>query len=106
MKAVGMRQIDEASWTADDEARGQVAILIGKEGLLAGLWRSGGVRWDPFDVHLTQNGTIYVLSGSGQLKVDDRPPVHLSPGVTTTIPAGSVTCWTVDEDFTEVWIYH
>lgn len=101
-----MPEINEAAWTADHETPGQVAMLIETEGLLAGLWRTGGVRWDPFDVHLESNETIYVLSGSGQLQVNEDPPVQLSPGFTTTLPAGSMTRWTVDEDFSEIWIYH
>ena len=101
-----MRLIDETAWNADDETPGQVAMLIETPGLQAGLWRTGGVTWDPFDVNVEQNETIYVLSGSGQLQVNDQPAIQLSPGITLTIPAGSATRWTVDQDFSEVWIYH
>jgi uncharacterized cupin superfamily protein len=98
--------IDETAWSADDETPGQVAMLVQSSDLQAGLWRTGGATWDPFSVHLERSETIYVLTGTGQLQVNDSPPVQLLPGVTTTIPAGSDTLWTVDENFTEVWIYH
>ena len=101
-----MRQIDESAWNADDETPGQVAMFVQTDRVLAGLWRTGGRQWDPFEVNLEYNETIYVLSGSGQLQVNDEAPMHMVPGFTTTIPAGSVTRWAVDKDFTEVWIYH
>lgn len=101
-----MQMIDESAWSSDDETPGQVAMLFESPELLIGLWRTGGIAWPPFDVHLERNETIYVVSGTGQLQVDDSPPVDLSPGVTTTIPAGSATRWNVDVDFTEFWIYH
>src|SRR4051794_20468613 len=98
--------IDETSWSADDETPGQVAMLVDSPELQAGLWRTGGVAWDPFAVHLERSETIYVLTGTGHLQVNDSQPIQLLPGMTTTILAGSDTLWTVDEDFTEVWIYH
>jgi uncharacterized cupin superfamily protein len=98
--------IDESAWSADDETPGQVAMLFESPELQIGLWRTGGVALDPFEVYLEWNETIYVTSGTGQLQVDDPPPVELSPGVTTTIAAGSSTRWNVDMDFSEFWIYH
>jgi uncharacterized cupin superfamily protein len=99
-----IRQIDESAWIPDDETPGQVAILTENKGLLAGLWRSGGVRWDPFDVRLGYDETLYVLTGSAQLQVNDEPPMQLSPGAVVTIRAGSVTRWSVEADFVELWI--
>jgi uncharacterized cupin superfamily protein len=101
-----MSQIDESAWVPDDETPGQVALILEQEGLFAGLWRSGGADLDPFDVPLKFHETIYVLAGSGQLRVDDGPPIDLAPGVTLTIPKGSVTHWSVAPDFVELWIYH
>jgi uncharacterized cupin superfamily protein len=101
-----MPQIDEGSWSSDNETPGEIAMLLERETILAGLWRTGGVRWDPFEVPLDHDETIYVLSGTGDLQVNDGPPLHMTPGFTTTIPAGSLTRWTVDEEFSEVWIYH
>jgi uncharacterized cupin superfamily protein len=101
-----MPRIDESAWIPDSETPGQIAMLIEKEGLLAGLWRSGGVRWDPFDVHLEYDETLYVLAGSAQLQVNDEPPMQLSPGDVVTIPNGAATRWSVEVDFVELWIYY
>jgi uncharacterized cupin superfamily protein len=106
LEEVAMPQIEESAWGSDDETPGQVAMLVQSEEVLAGLWRSGGVRWDPFEVKLEFNETIYVLAGSGELQVNEEPPLHLSTGDTLTIPKGSLTRWSVGADFVELWIYH
>jgi uncharacterized cupin superfamily protein len=81
-------------------------MLIDDEALLAGLWRTGNGPLGPFDVLLQSTETIYVLSGTGSLRIDGGAPVSLLPGATVTIASGSLTTWVVDADFREVWIYH
>jgi len=54
--------------------------------------------------YVIQTGRI-VLEGSGQIEVDDGPPLRLEPGVMVSLRKGSKTRWLVDEAFKELWVY-
>ena len=59
----------------------------------------------PFEVDLDHTEIILVLSGTGQLEVDDAAPLELTPGRAARIDAGAQTRWMVDQEFTELWLY-
>jgi uncharacterized cupin superfamily protein len=57
------------------------------------------------EVDLAHTEIILVLSGTGRLEVDDKTPVELTPGQAARIDVGAHTRWTVDQEFTEIWLY-
>lgn len=101
-----MPQVDESAWIPDTETPGQIAMLVEDKNLMAGLWRSGGVAWEPFDVPMDYDETLYVLSGSARLQLDDGPVMDLTPGDVIFVPKGAVAHWEPSIDFTELWMYY
>jgi uncharacterized cupin superfamily protein len=97
--------VDEQVWEHDEETGGQVAMLVDSPTVQAGLWRPGRSGLGPIDVDLDHTEIILVLSGTGQLEVDDSAPLELTPGRAVRIHAGARTRWLVDEQFTELWLY-
>jgi uncharacterized cupin superfamily protein len=97
--------VDEQAWNDDDETPGQVAMLLDTPTVQAGLWRPGPDGLGPFDVDLEHTEVILVLSGTGRLEVDGAVPVDLAPGRAARIEVGAHTSWTVDAEFTELWLY-
>jgi uncharacterized cupin superfamily protein len=97
--------VDEQVWQDDDETPGQVALLLDTPAVQAGLWRPGSRGLGPFVVDLLHTEVILVLSGSGQLEVDDAAPIELTAGRAARIDVGARTRWTVDQQFTELWLY-
>jgi len=97
--------VDEQVWQDDDETPGQVAMLVDSPTVQAGLWKPGPSGLGPFEVDLEHTETILVLSGTGRLEVDDGAPVVLTPGRAARIDVGAHTRWTVDQEFTELWLY-
>lgn len=97
--------VDEQAWEDDDETPGQVTILVDSPTVQAGLWRPGPNAPGPFEVDLRHTEIILVLSGTGQLEVDGGAPLELTPGRAARIDVGSHTRWTVDQEFTEFWLY-
>ena len=66
---------------------------------------AGPTGLGPFEVDLEHTEIILVLSGTGRLEVDDRAPVKVTPGRAARIDVGAHTRWTVDQEFTEIWLY-
>jgi uncharacterized cupin superfamily protein len=97
--------VDEQVWEHDEETGGQVAMLVDSPNVQAGLWRPGRSGLGPIEVDLDHTEIILVLSGTGQLEVDDAAPLELSPGRAVRIGAGARTRWMVDQEFTELWLY-
>jgi uncharacterized cupin superfamily protein len=97
--------VDEQVWEDDDETPGQVAMLVDSPTVQAGLWRPGPTGRGPFEVDLEHTEIVLVLSGTGQLEVDGGARVELTPGRAARIDVGTHTRWTVDQDFTELWLY-
>jgi len=97
--------VDEQVWEADDETPGLVAMLVDSPAVQAGLWKPGPSGLGPFEVDLEHTEIILVLSGTGQLEVDDGAPVTLTPGRAARIEVGAHTRWAVDDEFTELWLY-
>ena len=97
--------VDEQSWEDDEETGGQVAMLVDSPTVQAGLWRPGRSGLGPIDVDLDHTEIILVLSGTGQLEVDDAAPLKLTTGRAVRIDAGARTRWMVDREFTELWLY-
>jgi uncharacterized cupin superfamily protein len=97
--------VDEQVWGDDDETPGQVAMLVDSPTVQAGLWKPGPSGLGPFEVDLEHTEIILVLSGTGQLEVDGGGPLELTPGRAARIDAGAHTRWTVDQEFTELWLY-
>ncbi len=98
-------RIDEQAWERDDETPGEVAILVDSPTVQAGLWRPGPSGLGPFEVTLEHTEVLVVLSGTGQLEVDGGAPIELTPRAAARIAVGAHTRWTVDSDFTELWLY-
>jgi uncharacterized cupin superfamily protein len=98
-------QVDEQAWEDDDETPGQVAVLVNSPTVQAGLWRPGPRGLGPFEVDLEHTEILLVLSGTGQLVVDGESQVELTPGLAARIDVGANTQWTVDREFTELWLY-
>lgn len=103
--AVTTWMLDEQVWEHDEETGGQVAMLVDSPAVQAGLWRPGRSGLGPIDVDLHHTEIILVLSGHGQLQVDDGEPLELTTGRAARIDAGARTRWVVDEEFTELWLY-
>ncbi|MGZ4531771.1 MAG: hypothetical protein ACXVXP_05410 [Mycobacteriaceae bacterium] len=97
--------VDEKAWEYDEETGGQVAMLLDSPTLQAGLWRPGRSGLGPIKVDLEHTEIILVLSGTGQLEVDDAAPLELTPGRAVRIGAGARTRWMVDQEFSELWFY-
>ena len=97
--------VDEQVWEHDEETGGQVAMLVDSPTVQAGLWRPGRSGLGPIEVDLDHTEIILVLSGSGQLEVDDGEPLKLTTGRAVRIVAGARTRWVVDQEFTELWLY-
>ena len=97
--------VDDQAWEEDDETPGQVAVLVDSPTVQAGLWKPGPSGLGPFEVDLEHTEIILVLSGTGQLEVDDGAAVKLTPGQAARIDVGAHTRWTVDQEFTELWLY-
>jgi uncharacterized cupin superfamily protein len=97
--------VDESAWEHDEETGGQVAMLVDSPTVQAGLWRPGRSGLGPIDVDLDHTEIILVLSGTGQLEVDDAAPLKLTTGRAVRIDAGARTRWMVDREFTELWLY-
>jgi uncharacterized cupin superfamily protein len=97
--------VDEQAWEDDEETGGQVAMLVDTPTVQAGLWRPGRSGLGPIDVDLVHTEIILVLSGAGQLQVDDAAPLNLITGTAARIGAGARTRWMVDREFTELWVY-
>ena len=98
-------QIDDQAWIHDDETGGEVAMLVDGPGIQAGIWRPGRSGPGPVEVVLDHTEVVLVLSGTGQLQVDDDSPLELTPGTVVRITAGARTRWTVDDAFRELWLY-
>jgi uncharacterized cupin superfamily protein len=97
--------VDEQVWEHDEETGGEVAMLLDTETVQAGLWRPGRSGLGPIEVDLDHTEVILVLSGSGQVEVDDAAPLKLTTGRAVRIGAGARTRWVVDREFTELWLY-
>jgi uncharacterized cupin superfamily protein len=97
--------VDEQVWEHDEETGGQVAMLVDSPAVQAGLWRPGRSGLGPIEVDLDRTEIILVLSGNGQLEVDDGEPLRLTTGRAVRIGAGARTRWVVDQDFSELWFY-
>ena len=97
--------LDEKVWEDDDETPGQVAMLVDGPTVQAGLWRPGPNGLGPFEVDLEHTETLLVLSGTGQLEVEGRAQIELAPGRAVRIEVGAHTRWSVDQEFTELWLY-
>jgi uncharacterized cupin superfamily protein len=97
--------VDEQVWEHDEETGGQVAMLVDSPTVQAGLWRPGRSGLGPIEVDLGHTEIILVLSGTGQLEVDDAAPLKLITGRAVRIGAGARTRWMVDQEFTELWLY-
>ena len=97
--------VDEHAWEYDEETGGQVAMLVDSPVVQAGLWKPGRSGLGPIDVELHHTEIILVLSGTGQLEVDDGAPLKLGTGRAVRIGAGARTRWMVDQEFTELWLY-
>ena len=97
--------VDEQVWEHDEETGGQVAMLVDSPTVQAGLWRPGRSGLGPIEVDLDHTEVILVLSGTGQLEVDDAAPLNLITGTAVRIGAGRRTRWMVDPEFTELWLY-
>jgi uncharacterized cupin superfamily protein len=97
--------VDAQAWEHDEETGGQVAMLVDTATVQAGLWKPGRSGLGPIDVDLEHTEVILVLSGTGQLEVDDAAPLTLTTGRAVRIGAGARTRWVVDEEFSELWLY-
>ena len=80
-------------------------MLVESPTVQAGLWKPGRSGLGPIEVDLDHTEIILVLSGTGQLEVDDAAPLELSPGRAVRIDTGARTRWMVDREFTELWLY-
>jgi uncharacterized cupin superfamily protein len=97
--------VDEQAWEHDEETGGQVAMLVDAPTVQAGLWKPGRSGLGPIDVDLDHTEIILVLSGTGQLEVDNAAPLKLTTGRAVRIGAGARTRWVVDQEFSELWLY-
>ena len=97
--------VDEQAWEYDEETGGQVAMLVESPTVQAGLWKPGRSGLGPIEVELDHTEIILVLSGTGQLEVDDGAPLTLTTGRAVRIGAGARTRWVVDQEFVELWLY-
>jgi uncharacterized cupin superfamily protein len=98
-------RVDVDQWEVDDETGGFVHFLRADGDVEAGLWKPGPLAGTSIDLTLTAHETFLVLEGSGQIEVDDGPPLRLEPGVMVSLRKGSKTRWLVDEAFKELWVY-
>ncbi|MEP6760923.1 MAG: cupin domain-containing protein [Sporichthyaceae bacterium] len=97
--------VDDQAWEYDEETGGQVAMLVESPTVQAGLWKPGRSGLGPIEVDLDHTEIILVLSGTGQLEVDDAAPLKLTAGRAVRIDAGARTRWVVDQEFSELWLY-
>ena len=96
---------DADDWQVDEETGGLVHFLRADGDVEAGLWKPGPLAGTAIDLTLAAHETFLVLEGSGQIEVDDGPPLRLEPGVMVSLRKGSKTRWLVDEAFKELWVY-
>lgn len=96
--------VDEG-WEADEETGGLVHMVRASSAVQVGLWKPNGVAGTEIEYELSADETLVVLSGSGELRVDEAEPIELRPGVVIALSRGSKLSWLVDADFREVWIY-
>jgi uncharacterized cupin superfamily protein len=96
---------DAGDWQVDEETGGLVHFLRADGDVEAGLWKPGPLAGTAIDLTLAAHETFLVLEGSGQIEVDDGPPLRLEPGVMVSLRKGSKTRWLVDEAFKELWVY-
>ena len=71
-------------------------MLVTSPIVQAGLWRPGRSGLGPIEVDLDHTEIILVLSGTGQLEVDDAAPLLSTSGRAVRIDAGARTRWMVD----------
>lgn len=101
-----MTHVDvDDEWEPDDETGGLVRMVRSAESVEVGLWKPNGAAGARIEYELDAEETLVVLSGTGELRVDDGEPIELRPGVVVSLARGSRLSWLVDADFRELWIY-
>jgi uncharacterized cupin superfamily protein len=101
---VTMAEVDEG-WEHDEETGGLVRMLRADEHTQIGLWKPGPVAGTAIVFEPPVSETFVVLSGTGQLEIENGGVLELRPGVIVSLPRGLRTRWVVDEDFEELWVY-
>ena len=95
----------EHGWEPDDETGGLVSVMRSSEHVTVGLWKPNGVANTRIEYELSADETLVVLSGSGEVRVDDGEPIALRPGVVVSLDRGCRLSWLVDDEFRELWVY-
>jgi uncharacterized cupin superfamily protein len=94
----------EDGWEQDEETGGLVR-MVREEPVMIGLWKPNGAAGCKIEYILDADETLVVLSGSGEVRVDQGEPIALRPGVVVSLPRGCHLSWLVDEEFRELWTY-
>ena len=79
-------------WQPDSDPPGEVHFFCDADGIQAGLWRPlEGVTPDPVSWVLPAREVVLVLQGEGQIEVEGRSTIELSPG-----DDGVAASWSAD----------
>lgn len=93
-------------WEPDEETGGLVRMVREDSSVMVGLWKPNGAAGRKIEYVLDGDETFVVLSGSGEVRVDQGDPIPLRPGVVVSLSRGCHLSWLVGEEFRELWIYH
>lgn len=78
----------------------------GNEALSAGIWKVTPEQApEPFDLPITEDETIYIVSGHLRIEVSGGETHDLTAGSMASLSRGAQTRWTVLEPTVEFFVY-
>jgi len=97
----------EERFEPDPEVGGSVHVLREDDAVQAGIWSAAVPDDEPSGeaFEFPHHETIYVLTGSVRIQIEDGPLLELEPGDMASFRKGVRSVWYPSADFSEFWIY-
>ena len=106
-EGVWVTRSGEERFSPDPEVGGSVHVLREDDAVEAGLWAAPAPGDEPNTeaFEFPRHETIYVLTGSVRIDIEDGPTLELGPGDMASFRKGVRSVWNPSADFTEFWVY-
>jgi uncharacterized cupin superfamily protein len=113
---VSIVEVSDGVWTTksgeerfepDPEVGGSVHVLRDDYAVQAGIWAAPppGDELNTEAFAFPHDETIYVLTGSVRIDIENGPTLELGPGDMASFRKGIRSVWNPSPDFTEFWVY-
>jgi uncharacterized cupin superfamily protein len=80
---------------------GETDMGEGRTHLMAGVWRCGPSE---FTIECIHDELLYVVDGEAEVTFESGEKIMTKKGDFMSFPMGSLTSWTVDESWTELFV--